>query len=95
MKIWRYAEVSLQKQLIFRHSVGQMIFKINTLLSRENTEKFDRILSSLDKFSALLADEEKFKNLDKLMANADRLVSCLPIKKIWITKYRKNGMIFC
>ena len=65
------------KAEVITDSVGQMIFKINTLLSRENTEKFDRILSSLDKFSALLADEEKFKNLDKLMANADRLVANL------------------
>ena len=65
------------KAEVITDSVSEMIFKINGLLSKQNTDKVDRILSSMDKFSAELSDEKKFQSLDALLANVNTLIANL------------------
>ncbi|MDA3076430.1 MlaD family protein [Campylobacter sp. JMF_04 NA10] len=65
------------KAEVITDSVGQMIFKINSLLSQDNMKKVDEILTSLNKFSAELSDEKKFNELNALMANFNTLMTNL------------------
>ena len=65
------------KAEVITDSVSEMVFKINGLLSKQNTDKVDRILSSMDKFSAELSDEKKFQSLDALLANVNTLIANL------------------
>lgn len=82
------------KAEIITDSVGEMILKINTLMSQENIEKLNLTLSNLEKFSANLQNDERFKNIDSIISNADKIVADLSQREKDLDEVLKNFNTF-
>ena len=78
------------KAEVITDSVGEMILKINTLMSKENIEKLNLTLENLEKFSANLQNDERFKNIDSIIANADKIVADLSQREKDLDEVLKN-----
>lgn len=82
------------KAEIITDSVGEMILKINTLMSQENIEKLNVTLSNLEKFSTNLQNDERFKNIDSIISNADKIVADLSQREKDLDEVLKNFNTF-
>ena len=82
------------KAEIITDSVGEMILKINTLMSQENIEKLNITLANLEKFSANLQNDERFKNIDSIISNADKIVADLSQREKDLDEVLKNFNTF-
>lgn len=78
------------KAEVITDSVGEMILKINTLMSKENIEKLNTTLANLEKFSANLQSDERFKNVDSIIENADKIVADLSQRQKDLDEVLKN-----
>ena len=82
------------KAEVITDSVGEMILKINTLMSKENIEKLNTTLANLEKFSANLQSDERFKNIDSIISNADKIVADLSQREKDLDEVLKNFNTF-
>ena len=78
------------KAEVITDSVGEMILKINTLMSQENINKLNTTLENLEKFSTNLQNDERFARVDSIIENADKIVADLSNREKDLDEVLKN-----
>lgn len=61
--------------------IDETLKKINSVLSKENLDKFNNTVASIEEFSKLLKDPERFKKIDNLIASLDNITASIDKNK--------------